>query len=221
MAIKITMQLSRNVIGFPSIADHGVAKCMLLLLQAYTRFPAGVSARGLLCMWIPYSISSHHITSHLSFSLCVAWARRGFLLRAAACDVHRRACVCMHGCGRVRGCSAFRFGPFTHGDGLGDGGVGNPPPRGKHMELNESCFLWKYLLRDGRVGWREGGKYVCRSTCSGVRIFGWQVAQDSGFRMLLARDATHLPRDMPPSEQREKAGSKVCMQYQYTVRVAV
>jgi hypothetical protein len=49
-------------------------------------------------MRVSYSISCHHITSHhiRYFSLCVAWARRGFLLRAAACDVHRRACVCMH-----------------------------------------------------------------------------------------------------------------------------
>jgi hypothetical protein len=143
-------------------------------------------------MRVSYSISCHHITSHsiLFFvrSVGAAW------LSFAGGSVRRASsCVRMHACGRVRGCSAFRFGPFTHGDGLGDGGVGNPPPRGKHMELNESCLcLWKYIYC-AMVGGRVGSTFVQVHVVLGVRIFGLAVvAQDSGFRMLLlARDSTH------------------------------
>jgi hypothetical protein len=89
--------------------------------------------------------------------------------------------------------------------------------------VNESCLcLWKYLLRDG---WREGGKYFCTSTCS-AGCEDIRLASGTGFRirMLLACKGTqHISRETcrPPSEQREKAGCKVCMQHQYTVRVAV
>ena len=151
--------LSRNVIGFPSIADHSVAKCMLLLASELTRGFLQACLHAV-CSACGFLTPSHVITSHhiRDFSLCVGSVGAAWLSFAGGSVRRASSCVRMHACGRVRGCSAFRFGPFTHGDGLGDGGVGNPPPRGKHMELNESCLcLWKYLLRDG---WREGGKYV-------------------------------------------------------------
>jgi hypothetical protein len=100
----------KNVIGFPSIADGSVAIlcCCFKLTRACLQavLHAVSSACGFLL---------HLITSHRSFFFV---AQRGFL-RAAACDVHGA-----YACGRVRGCSTRRFGPFTHGDGLGDGGVG-------------------------------------------------------------------------------------------------
>jgi hypothetical protein len=215
--------LSRNVIGFPSIADHSVAKCMLLLLLQSLH---AVSCRrvcrrfALHAGFLLHLMSSHHITSH-SILFFVRSVGAAWLTFAGGSVRRASSCVRMHACGRVRGCSAFRFGPFTHGDGLGDGGVGNPPPRGKHMELNESCLcLWKYLLRDG---WREGGKYFCTSTCS-AGCEDIRLASGTGFRIQDAPSKglnTYLPRDMPPSEQREKAGCVVCMQHQYTVRVAI
>jgi hypothetical protein len=68
-------------------------------------------------------------TSHAMLFLC-GWRGRG-----VAC----RTCV-MHASGRVRGCSTRRFGPFTHGDGLGDGG-GFLRHVGGHMGGTSRAFV--------------------------------------------------------------------------------
>jgi hypothetical protein len=64
------------------------------------------------------------------------------------------------------------------------------------MELNESCLcLWKYIYC-AMVGGRVGSTFVQVHVVLGERIFGLAVvAQDSGFRMLLARDSTHISRE--------------------------
>jgi hypothetical protein len=91
---------------------------------------ASMSARGFLCMRI---LLPHPTYTHIpcdAFSLWVGWRGRG-----VAC----RTCV-MHASGRVRGCSTRRFGPFTHGDGLGDGG-GFLRHVGGHMGGTSRAFV--------------------------------------------------------------------------------
>lgn len=99
---------SRDVIGSPANrrSQRGDVCLQFSCSYKHAYLPAGVSARGFLCMRI---LSS----SHRSFLfLCahgvgvgVAWLF--FLWRAARV---RRAY--MHASGRVRGCSTPRFGPF-------------------------------------------------------------------------------------------------------------
>jgi hypothetical protein len=55
--------LSRNVIGFPSIADHSVAKCMLLLASELTRGFLQACLRAV-CSACGFLTPSHVITSH-------------------------------------------------------------------------------------------------------------------------------------------------------------
>jgi hypothetical protein len=145
-----------------------------------------------------------------------------FCGRQRATCIVVRACVCMHACvrasQRLQRVSLRNFHTWRWSRRWWRR---ESATTWKAHGVNESCLcLWKYLLRDG---WREGVKYFCTSTCS-AGCEDIRLASGTGFRIQDAPSKglnTYLPRDMPPSEQREKAGCVVCMQHQYTVRVAV
>jgi hypothetical protein len=163
-----------------------------------------------------YSISCHHITSHSTLFFVRSVGAAWLSFAGAACDVHRRACV--RASQRLQRVSLRNFHTWRWSRRWWRR---ESATTWKAHGVNESCLcLWKYLLRDG---WREGVKYFCTSTCS-AGCEDIRLASGTGFRIQDAPSKglnTYLPRDMPPSEQREKAGCVVCMQHQYTVRVAV
>jgi hypothetical protein len=161
---------SRDVIGSPANrrSQRGDVCLQFSCSYKHAYLPAGVSARGFLCMRI---LSS----SHRSFLfLCahgvgvgVAWLF--FLWRAARV---RRAY--MHASGRVRGCSTPRFGPFYTWRWSRRWWRRIPTwPRGRRMGSMSRVFVNVSIAR-WEGGWRQSsGKYLAERY-GGGSIFGWR-----------------------------------------------